>query len=136
MERVRRLRTRETPRDEPTPRPASVREAADARSAASEDFDAGVQVIYGASVQALPLIGLRVSDARPIVQTILQVDPRSPAVVNGRRVQADYVIARGDVLEFVHHAGEKGRTPWIFGSSSRTNRRSAVRTASRRSLRH
>jgi hypothetical protein len=67
-----------------------------------------VQVIYGAGVQTLALAGLTIAQARPLVETILSVAPRSPALVNGRPVRPGYVIAQGDTLEFVHHAGEKG----------------------------
>jgi hypothetical protein len=67
-----------------------------------------VQVTYGAGVQALPLAGLRVSDARHIARDILNVDPQAPVLVNGRQVDASYRIAAGDQIEFVHAAGEKG----------------------------
>ena len=79
-----------------------------AAQAASLTREANVQVIYGASVQNLALAGLTLAEARPFVETILSVAPRSPALVNGRPVRASYVIAQGDALEFVHHAGEKG----------------------------
>jgi hypothetical protein len=69
----------------------------------------GAQVIYGASVQTLALAGRTIAQARPLVETILGVDRRSPALVNGRRVRDSYVIAEGDTVEYVHLAGEKGR---------------------------
>ena len=78
-----------------------------------------VHVIYGASVQTLALAGLTVAQVRPVVETILAVDPRSLALVNGRPVRENYVIAESDALEFVHHAGEKGRIPWSCGSRLR-----------------
>jgi hypothetical protein len=68
----------------------------------------GVQVIHGASVQTLALAGLTISQARSLVEAILGVGPSSPVLVNGRPVRPSYSIAQGDVLEFVHHAGEKG----------------------------
>jgi hypothetical protein len=77
---------------------------------ARAEVDQGVQVIYGASVQTLPLAGLRLAEVRPILQTILRVDPLSRVIVNGRPVRTDYMFTSRDVLEFVHHAGEKGRT--------------------------
>jgi hypothetical protein len=70
--------------------------------------DADVQVIYGASVQSLPFAGLPVAEARRLAQSILRVEARSPVLVNGRPARAESVLARGDVLEFVHYAGEKG----------------------------
>lgn len=70
--------------------------------------NANVQVIYGASVQELPLGGMRVSEARELALTILQADPRAPVLLNGMPVRLDHLLAPGDSLEFVHHAGEKG----------------------------
>lgn len=108
MERLRRSQVRDVSGQEPARRGGSVALADEAVHTPAADFEDSVQVIYGAGVQALPLVGLRISDARPLLETILRVDPRSPAVINGRQVRADHVIARGEVLEFVHHAGEKG----------------------------
>lgn len=67
-----------------------------------------VRVIYGAGVQSMPLVGMTVAQARDAAIAILGVDRRSPALVNGRPARADYRVAPGDELEFVHHAGEKG----------------------------
>jgi hypothetical protein len=108
MERLRRSQVRDVSRQEPMHRTGSVAVADEPGQSPADDFDGSVQVIYGAGVQTLPLVGLRISDARPLLETILRVDPRSPAVINGRQVRADHVIARDEVLEFVHHAGEKG----------------------------
>lgn len=103
--------------------------------------ESDVQVIHGASVQFLPLAGVTIAHARPLLQTILGIDPQSPVLVKGRRVGLRYTIAPGDALEFVHHAGEKGsekgdnekgRAEWIYASRSRRNRSFAVRTAQRR----
>jgi hypothetical protein len=69
---------------------------------------ADVQVIFGASVQTLALAGLTVAEARPLVQTILRADPRTPVLLNGRPARATQVIARNDVVELIHPAGEKG----------------------------
>jgi hypothetical protein len=70
---------------------------------------ADVQVIFGASVQTLALAGLTVAAALPLVQTILRADPRTPVLLNGRPARATQVIARNDVIELIHQAGEKGR---------------------------
>jgi hypothetical protein len=91
---------------EETGAPAAVLDPTDAEAPVGTERD--VQLIYGASVQTLPLVGLRIAEIRPIVQTILRVHPSSPALVNGRPVRPDYVVTSDDVLEFVHHAGEKG----------------------------
>lgn len=70
---------------------------------------AAAQVIYGASVQTMPLAGLTVSQAREIAAAVLQVDRRAPCLVNGHPVSRDYVIQADDTIEYVHFAGEKGR---------------------------
>lgn len=111
MERLRRLdrgwaRTKE-PRASTAPK--------EAQPIADEECTRDVEVIYGASVQTLALAGLTVAQARPLVETILAVDPRSPALLNGVPARANHVIAEGDFLEFVHQAGEKG----INGSTNR-----------------
>jgi len=82
-----------------------------ARPAAAEELPPApsVQVIYGANVQALPQIaGLRVSEVRTLMQQIMGVDPRALTLVNGQPVRLSDRIAPGDVVEFVHRAGEKG----------------------------
>jgi len=70
--------------------------------------ETNVRVIFGASVQDMPLAGVTVARARELAGTILEVHPRSPVLVNGRPGRSNHVIAIGDTLEFVHHAGEKG----------------------------
>ena len=87
---------------------ASRRTSRDVGSAPEQPQDAGVQVISGASVQSLPLAGLEVSRARELAGTIVSIEARAPVLVNGERVSGDYRLSAGDILEFVHHAGEKG----------------------------
>ena len=82
--------------------------AKDAPPMSDEECTRDVEVIYGASVQTLALAGLTVAQARPLVETILAVDPRSPALINGAPARPTQVIGEGNFLEFVHHAGEKG----------------------------
>jgi hypothetical protein len=80
-----------------------------------------VQVIYGAGVQMLPLAGLQVGAARALLESILQVDPKAPVLVNGKPVKsAHHEVVKGDVLEFVHQAGEKGA---LHGPAHRDQRR-------------
>ena len=67
-----------------------------------------VRVIFGASVQQMSLAGLTVRRARELASTILSADARSPVLVNGRPARGAQVLAAGDTLEIVHHAGEKG----------------------------
>ena len=105
MERLRRLRLHQTPG--PQPMPAAV-EVETPEQPAPQTCDTNVQVIYGASVQLLPLAGQTISAARPLLEMILRTDPRSPILVNGRQVPASYVMTANDVIEVVHLAGEKG----------------------------
>jgi hypothetical protein len=67
-----------------------------------------VQVISGASVQSFPIVGVILEHARTLLGSFLHLDPRGPVLVNGRPVSSDHRLAANDVVEFVHHAGEKG----------------------------
>jgi hypothetical protein len=101
MEKLRKLQTYQQPREEPPGAPVAVAEP-------PEVVAPGIDVIYGASVQRMPLSGQTIAQVRPLMEAIYRVDPQSPVLVNGRPVHADYLLTAGDVLEFVHHAGEKG----------------------------
>jgi hypothetical protein len=115
MERLHKLGRALARVKEPGPSPATTPAPLDADDQCTRD----VEVIYGASVQTLALAGLTVAQARPLVETILAVDPRSPALLNGVPARVNQVIAEGDFLEFVHQAGEKG----VNGSANRDCRR-------------
>ncbi len=54
------------------------------------------------------LTGRTVNCARGEVQGLLNIATDTPAVVNGSRVNGDYVIRDGDRVEFVKAAGTKG----------------------------
>jgi hypothetical protein len=91
-------------------------------AAEAETPGSSVQVIHGASVQHLPLAGLRISDVRVLLHDILKIDRTSPILVNGSPARTNYRVVTGDCLEVVHHAGEKGasdgyanRTGWRPG---------------------
>ena len=104
MEKFRTLRTVHPSHEELPGPPAAVDEPVE-----STQPEPGIDVIYGASAQRLPLTGQTVAQIRPLMEGIYRVDPQSPVLVNGRPARANYVLTAGDVLEFVHHAGEKGR---------------------------
>jgi hypothetical protein len=70
--------------------------------------DPSVEVIYGAGIHYLPLAGLTVGQAYELAGTILRVKRPSPVLLNGRPARMSEPLTRGDTLEFVHHAGEKG----------------------------
>ena len=105
MERVRH-RHREIQRTDTLDPGVTLAPGPDGAAAALPDF--GVQVISGAIVQTLGLAGLRISQAREVLRSILQIDPRTPVLVNGREVPEAERLQSGDTLEFVHLAGEKG----------------------------
>ena len=91
---------------QPLPKPVPVAPAA--ASGAGEALNCSVRVIHGASDLNLDLAGQTVAQVRPVLDQMLGVDRRSPALVNGRPVRPDYVLAGKDVLELVKRAGEKG----------------------------
>jgi hypothetical protein len=108
MERVRH-RNREIRRTDTIDPAVTLGPEPDGASGALPDY--GVQVISGATVQTLGLAGLRISQAREVLRSILQIDPRTPVLVNGREVPEAERLQAGDTLEFVHLAGEKGAGP-------------------------
>jgi hypothetical protein len=68
-----------------------------------------VEVIHGVYAHSLPLAGMAVRDARLELEDRMNIDPEAVAVVDGRQADEDTVLAEGQVLNFVKHAGEKGR---------------------------
>jgi hypothetical protein len=105
MERVRH-RHREIRRQDTLEPAAREAPGGDGAAAALPEF--GVQVISGATVQTLGLAGLRISQAREVLRSLLQIDARMPVLVNGRETPEAERLQAGDTLEFVHLAGEKG----------------------------
>jgi hypothetical protein len=69
-----------------------------------------VDVIHGVYAHSLPLAGMTVRQARAEVEQRMNIDPDAMAVVDGREVGEDTILAQGQVLNFVKHAGEKGRS--------------------------
>ncbi len=47
--------------------------------------DTDVQVIYGASIQTLPLVGVTIAHARSLLAAILGIDQQSPSSSTGGR---------------------------------------------------
>jgi hypothetical protein len=82
----------------------------------SDDFAAtatatqgSVDVIHGVYAHSLPLAGMTVRQARGELQERMNIDPDAIAIVDGNEVDEDTVLAENQVLNFVKHAGEKGR---------------------------
>ncbi len=67
-----------------------------------------VSVVHGVYAHSFPLAGLRVHDARAHLEERMNVAPDATAVVDGVEAGEDTVLAEGQVLTFVKHAGEKG----------------------------
>ena len=67
-----------------------------------------ITVTSGPYAEALPLAGLTVGHIRQRYQTHLDIAAGAQAVVNGRDVGEDIVLQQGQVLAFMHRAGEKG----------------------------
>ena len=82
----------------------------DSTSATAVAGEGHVDVICGIYAHNLPLGGMRVRDARDELIERMNIDPDAVAVVDGNLVDEDTVLAEGQTLTFVKHAGEKGVT--------------------------
>jgi len=85
-------------------------------NAFSDEFGAGtavaegqVEVIHGVYAHSLPLAGMAVGQARAELADRMNLDPDSLAVVDGTEMPDDTILSEGQTLNFVKHAGEKGR---------------------------
>jgi hypothetical protein len=67
-----------------------------------------VSVVHGVYAHSYPLAGLRVRDARDHLEERMNIDPDAVAIVDGNEAAEDTMLAAGQVLTFVKHAGEKG----------------------------
>jgi hypothetical protein len=67
-----------------------------------------VEVIHGVYAHSLPLAGMTVRQARAELEQRMNIDPDAMAVVDGHEADEDTILAQGQVLNFVKHAGEKG----------------------------
>ena len=84
-----------------------------------DDFESGsatavaegrVEVVHGVYAHSLPLVGMTIGQARAELAERMNIDPAAIAVVDGTPVAEDAVLTEGQVLTFVKHAGEKGRS--------------------------
>jgi len=83
----------------------------------SDEFAAGtavaeghVEVIHGVYAHSLSLAGITVGQARVELADRMNIDPDAIAVVDGTEVPDDTILGEGQTLNFVKHAGEKGRS--------------------------
>ncbi len=70
--------------------------------------DSLVRVLYGVHSLEANLAGRTVSDVRQTLRQALNISPQAVAVVDGREVEAGFILVAGQQLEFVRLAGEKG----------------------------
>lgn len=66
-----------------------------------------VKVVCGANEQEVAA-GLSVAEVRKDQKEILNIADDADALVNGDKVDEDYILEEGDQLEFVKAAGDKG----------------------------
>ena len=67
-----------------------------------------VEVMFVFYAHSQPIAGMTVRQARNELEESMNIDPDAMAVVDGHEVKDDAVLAEGQVLNFVKHAGEKG----------------------------
>ena len=69
---------------------------------------ASVQCVHGANEQSVPVAGRSVCWVRQNLGDVLNVPCFAEAILNGRGVDYDHVLAAGDCLEFICRFGFKG----------------------------
>jgi hypothetical protein len=67
-----------------------------------------VSVVHGVYAHSFPLAGMCIRDARAQLEERMNIAPDATAVIDGDEAGEDAVLAEGQVLTFVKHAGEKG----------------------------
>jgi len=67
-----------------------------------------IQVSCGASSGSFPVMGKTVREVGEFLREVLNVDRLSTGLVNGKEVDAGYILKSGDRLEFLKPAGRKG----------------------------
>lgn len=74
---------------------------------------ANVNVSYGVHNLDIAVSGMNVADVRKQLAQALNIDPLAVAIVNGNEVdlkgEVRVDLKEGDTLEFVRHAGQKGK---------------------------
>lgn len=67
-----------------------------------------IRISSGASSGKFPVLGKTVGNVATFLREVLNVDRMAQGLVNGQKVQDSYVLAEGDVLEYIKPAGRKG----------------------------
>ena len=65
-------------------------------------------VSVGPYVERLPIAGKTVGEIRKRFKAKMDIDDRSQPILDGEEVKAETVVKEGQVLMFIHKAGEKG----------------------------
>lgn len=68
-----------------------------------------IHVSCGASSGNFPVVGRTVLEVGEFLREVLNVEKLSTGLVNGKEVQASYILQAGDNLEFLKPAGKKGQ---------------------------
>ncbi len=67
-----------------------------------------IQVSCGASSGRFPVVGRTLAEVGEFLREVLNVSKLSTGMVNGKEAEGSYVVADGDVIEFLKPAGKKG----------------------------
>ena len=67
-----------------------------------------IRVSSGAAAGDFSVAGRTVGEVRDLLAEVLNVDPMSKGIVNGKNVEDDYAIQIDDNVEFLKPAGKKG----------------------------
>lgn len=94
----------------PTPKPQTPPEGGTEDSGSGDGCPQGsVFCRHGIHSGWFPIAGMRLGDARPILNQLLNIDPEAVAVVNGQILDDDYVIGEDvELLNFVKKSSIKG----------------------------
>lgn len=67
-----------------------------------------IEVTCGANTGNFPVVGRRVGEVAEYLREVLNVTRMSTGLVNGKEKGNDYVLTKGDRLEFLKPTGKKG----------------------------
>ena len=67
-----------------------------------------IQVSCGANTSEFPVVGKTVGAVQEFLKEVLNIDRIATGQINGAAAEANYILAEGDVLEFIKPAGRKG----------------------------
>ena len=74
----------------------------------ANDSESTVTVSHGPYMERLPVGNMTVGEIRTRFSDRLDIDPQSQAIVDGQEVGDNTRVRHGQMLTFVHKAGEKG----------------------------